>query len=579
MFKLHSCPKSYTNDLDKACPPEFTVKNVSSILKQFGTEILFELKRIDTGRLGIPVYMSICGHRAKQLMPSRKQMGKGSSPAQAKASALMELVERFSFFYFEQNYNFELLTYTDAKKKFPEVLPVEEILRSVQEDLNQEQAITLLDLVQWKFVPSLDINTETTIYLPFNWFKLLNEYNGSSAGNSYEESILQGLCELIERHVCAIIEDEKKIVPTLNPASFNDPILKQLWTKFINNGIKVWLKDFSLDFPVPTIAALAYDPKTFPHKSEIVFTAGTATSPAKAAIRALTEVAQLAGDFETKSSYEPSGLSKYNTLEELKWIIQGNTVNLNQLPTIEQDDIYEELKLLSSKLQTKGFLSLSIDITHPKLQIPANYNIIPGLKFRERTKAACLGLFIGRSIAENEEPKLALKKLEVIAQIYPDKYFIPFFKGLIYLRSSQLQEAKKFFQQACILPSPREERALSLFYLAYSLSLTKNWSQIPPILKEAIALSPEVKEYHNLLGVALFKQKKYEQALIYFKQALKLDKGSAIDLANIGMCYKNLGHNLQAALFLQQALELDPTLDFAQKALIDIKKNNQVNLF
>ena len=33
-------------------------------------------------------------------MPTRKQMGKGSSAEQAEASALMELMERFAFFSF-----------------------------------------------------------------------------------------------------------------------------------------------------------------------------------------------------------------------------------------------------------------------------------------------------------------------------------------------------------------------------------------------------------------------------------------------------------------------------------------------
>ena len=54
--------------------------------------------RIDSGRLDIPVYLSILGVDARRVVPTHKQMGKGATPVQAEASALMELVERFSFF-------------------------------------------------------------------------------------------------------------------------------------------------------------------------------------------------------------------------------------------------------------------------------------------------------------------------------------------------------------------------------------------------------------------------------------------------------------------------------------------------
>ncbi|WP_456325066.1 YcaO-like family protein [Desulfonauticus submarinus] len=572
MFKLKACPKKYTKDLDKAFSPEHTVKKAENALKKFGQEILFELKRIDTGRLGIPVYMSICGPKAKKIMPSRKQMGKGSSPEQAKASALMELVERFSFFNFvQEKENFFHLTYSEAKNKFGEkVIPIKELLKSVQDNLSPSQAIEILDLIKWDFTLALKITTEEETYLPFNWFKLLNEYNGSSAGNTFEESILQGACELIERHVCALIEGQKQICPTIDPTTFTDQTLLDLWNKFTRQGIKVWLKDFSYGFPVPTIAALAYDPSTFPYKSEIVFTAGTSTSPAKAAIRALTEVAQLGGDFSTNSTYEPSGLAKYTSLEDVDWVMQGEFISLNCLPSLEADDIYNELKSLASALEQMGYTLYAISTMHPNLNIPTNYNIIPGFAFRERTSQASLGLFVGRLIAENEPPEPAWEKLNILEKYYPNAHFIPFFKGLILLKLSEIEQASKFFQKASKIQPQPEEQALSLFYWAYSLSLEKKWSEIPSILTQAISLVPDVKEYHNLIGVAYFKQKDYSKALTYFEQALSLDSGSAIDLANIGICYKHLGDKENAKFFLKKALELEPHLDFAQKELNSI---------
>ena len=90
--------KGYTYDLDKLLPPAETIARVKSRLAQVQLDILQETLRIDSGRLDIPVYLSLLGVDAQRVVPTKKQMGKGATPAQAEASALMELVERFSFF-------------------------------------------------------------------------------------------------------------------------------------------------------------------------------------------------------------------------------------------------------------------------------------------------------------------------------------------------------------------------------------------------------------------------------------------------------------------------------------------------
>jgi ribosomal protein S12 methylthiotransferase accessory factor len=80
------------------------------------------------------------------------------------------------------------------------------------------------------------------------------------------------------------------------------------------------MNDISSDTGIPSVSVLAYDPSTFPQMSEIVWTAGTTPNPHKALIRALTEVAQLAGDFMTRSNYVASGLPKVKSLEEADFV-------------------------------------------------------------------------------------------------------------------------------------------------------------------------------------------------------------------------------------------------------------------
>ena len=180
--------------------------------------------------------------------------------------------------------------------------------------------------------------------------------------------------------------------------------------------------------PLPTVAAVAWDPKTFPQSSEIVFTAGTAASPAKAAIRAVTEVAQLAGDFCTNACYEASGLSKFTSLDQIDWLLEGPSTSLADLPTVEHDDICEEL--LAAVRGLAPLELYAVETTHPRLGIPAHYSIVPGLQFRERDRNQSLGLFVGRKLVEEADAATALHGLKVLEECYPGAHFLPFFAGM-----------------------------------------------------------------------------------------------------------------------------------------------------
>lgn len=572
MIIIDSCPKNYTRDLDKACSPEQTVARIKKILQQNGKEILAENRRIDTGRLNIPVFMSICGADAKGIMPGRKQMGKGTAPEQAEASALMELMERYSFFAFwEQLTLASPMTWSQAEATYGDrLIPLEEIVRSVNEPLHIDEARKILDLTTWRFCKGTCLTHNKEVIFPFDWFKQLNEYNGASAGNTPAESILQGTCELVERHVSAMVDQDHRLLPSIVTQPDDDPVLLELLEKFSANGIKVWLKDMTCGMPLPTVAALAYDPTTFPETSEIVFTAGTATSPAKAAIRALTEVAQLAGDFESKTTYEPSGLAKYTSLEEITWITQGPSCGLGDLPIVESDDIAEELSQTMANLASLGYTLYSVQTTQPGLDIPTHYSFVPGFQFRERTPLATIGMLTGRHIVEQEPLELSAHKLDQLESLAPQKYFIPFFRGQIALKQENLQYAASCFAQAEPLQPDPENKAMSAFYQAYCLTITEQWSEAIGHLDRAIALQNDVKEYYNLRGVAYFKQHDFASALDNFREALNLDAGSAMDMANMGVCYKQLGKKQEATTFLQEAVTMDASIEFAWEHLLEL---------
>ena len=403
--QLTSCLKNSDGGLDKACSPGETVRLVTArfqAMAENGLSLLSSLRRVDAGRLDIPVYLSLVGEEARHILPDRRQMGKGVDRDQAEASALMELVERYSFFAFwkrlPQLSGSVRGTWSEAQAELgSSLISLEEILQSVHDVASPGQvsiARQLFDLMPWTFVPTLHLGENRTVRVPAEWFWMINECNGCSAGNTVTESILQGVYELIERHVCAVIARSLATRPSIRTETIRNSILRSLLDKFAKENIQVVLKDFSLDMPAPTVAVLAIDPATFPMQSEIVFTASTATSPTRAAIRALTEAAQLGGDFCTRSCYSPSGLPKYGNRHEVKWLENSDSVQLTSLSDSSAPDMLDELLGIAAALRRQDIQMYSLDVTHPDLRIPAHYTMAPGLDYLQRDIQDGVGLFI-----------------------------------------------------------------------------------------------------------------------------------------------------------------------------------------
>ena len=130
--ELKDAHKSYTFDQDKILPPEDTVKRFKEKLKKVNLDILKRTIRIDNGRLDIPIYFSLCGTDAHNIIGTKKQMGKGGTPSQSEASAVMELAERFSFFSFVKNpANFFTEKYCNIQDR---ALPFDLIAKSVHDE-------------------------------------------------------------------------------------------------------------------------------------------------------------------------------------------------------------------------------------------------------------------------------------------------------------------------------------------------------------------------------------------------------------------------------------------------------------
>jgi ribosomal protein S12 methylthiotransferase accessory factor len=573
-IRPQDCFKHYTFDQDKVCSPVETVNRFREKLAQVDLDILKEVRRIDTGRLDIPVYFSVCGKDACKVIGNKKQMGKGSTPEQSQASACMELAERFSFFCFKKDENnFITDTYACLKKAGQPLLPLEMLLLSVHDettDLATLEALISDIPIQWAWATNL--NRQEEVLVPFSWFYAINEFNGPSAGNTYEEAILQGISEIVERHVCALVNHGRLRVPKIDPESVKDPVSKELIDKFRRNGIVLLLHDFSLDTGMPTVAALAYDPSTFPQSSEIVYTAGTTPDPEKSLIRAITEVAQLAGDFNTGSNYVASGLPKPLSLDEVRYLTEGNeTVAIQKLPDISHHNMLVEIENSLAALKKLGMEVLVLNTRHPSLGIPTIYTIIPGCHFRERSMIRNVGLFAAKLVTERiTDPVAASRQLLKMQELLPDAYYLEFYLG----RNEQLlgnpEGAVARFEKALALNPEEEDLPYIYSHMGDCLKDLAQYGKAIEILRRGSEFDEERPDIHNLLGFCHFKLNDYETAITHFSRSVELNPASAIDYANLGVNYRRLEKTDEAVKYFKLALSLDPTIEFARQHLDEL---------
>ena len=573
-IRLQDCLKTYTTDQDKAIRPEDTVARFKEKLKQLDIDILKEVKRIDNGRLDIPVFFSVCGEDAQAITGTKKQMGKGSSPIQAEASACMELAERFSFFAFKNTEdNFIVGDYQQMRNAGYPVLDSSRLLQSVHDSRHDVPFLeALLDGIpmQWTWATSLTTGVDTLI--PFSWFFAINEFNGPSAGNTYEEAALQGLSEVVERHVCALINHEKIATPAIDPASGQDPVARELLAKFAKNNIELYLNDFSLDTGISTVAALAIDRSSFPATSEIVYTAGTTPDPEKALIRAVTEVAQLAGDFNSGSNYVASGLPKPLSLEEVHYVTDsGLHTTIGQMPSLADHNIKTEVENCVAALARQDMEVFMLDATHPALQIPAIYTIIPGAHFRERSMIHDVGLFAAKLLVELVEDSEHLEqKLARMEQLIPDAYYLAFYRGRNLYNHGQSESALAAFDRALTLSPEQEDLPYIYSYQGHCLKDLGVYDEAIKALELGRAVDDERPDLHNMLGVCWYKKEDYNQAIVHFQRAVELNPASAMDYANLGVNHRKIGNRDQAIHFFNLALSLDHSIEFAQQQLAEL---------
>ena len=206
--------------------------------------------------------------------------GKGTSYEYALASAYGEMMERLQNqapFRLNTDLSEEALQYKGFYYAPDEKhLSMAEVLNS-KEDWMQKQTARLdpsIDkkelLQKWQGVsyektpsdfialPYLNVKTHRLSYIPIKMISKMYMSNGMCAGNTQEEALVQGLSEVLERHVNKKILNEKVTPPTIPNDHFKTyPRIAEMITKIKSSGnYDVIVKDCSLNQGYPVIGVI-----------------------------------------------------------------------------------------------------------------------------------------------------------------------------------------------------------------------------------------------------------------------------------------------------------------------------------
>jgi ribosomal protein S12 methylthiotransferase accessory factor YcaO len=429
---------------------EDTLTMIMPLCKKIGVTRISDITNMD--RLYIPNYVSILPGTEDTIWVYG---GKGPTKAHAKASALMESIERYCSLASTSSKNLIQGTYTQLSKQYDKVLHPDEVVEPAKRTYNDKESIM-------DFLSGFDLLKKVEVLVPaelvFSRYSakppsvnafLSSHTNGLASGNVLEEAICHALCEVIERdaasiaHLCAssipysILErimntlsrvtnnksefnqiagsefvDDSSIFPDVNLSQIANEFkpLKFLVDRFTDAGISLLIKDITQkDIGIPTFVASSIEWITSDY-GYFAIGYGTHLDSKVALIRAITELSQTrAGDIQgSRDDLKKIRYKENDEIYKRKWQFMpatsssskkdNNTIMFSEIKTYAMDDIRDDIEFILSRLKKSGLKrAIIVDLTDPNIGIPVVRAIVPGLETFEIARLFTSSeIFMGR---------------------------------------------------------------------------------------------------------------------------------------------------------------------------------------
>jgi thioglycine synthase len=417
-----------------------TLYEILPLCKKIGVTRISDITFMD--RLFIPNYSTILPGTEDSIWV---YSGKGADKLEAKASALMEAIERYSSLPSSYPRSFIQGTYRELSKSYNKVLHPGEVVEPV--NIADDRKDVTMD-----FLPGYDLLTNEEVLVPAEiaLYKYspkppgtcvfsYSHTNGLASGNVLEESICHALCEVIERDASSIADlcassiqynilekltnllekeiggysicrtpgkqfvDDSSLFPDVDISEIANEfdLIKGIVNRFADAGITLLIKDITQkDIGIPTFVASSIEWITHDYG---YFAKGFGTHPDAriALLRAITEVSQTrAANIQgARDDLKKIHYKKNDEIFKRKWQFmpastsglanhQDNfAVKFSKIKSYMEKDVLQDINHILRGLKRAGLRrAIVVDLTNPDIGIPTIRAIVPGLETFEVTK-------------------------------------------------------------------------------------------------------------------------------------------------------------------------------------------------
>lgn len=413
----------------KATSPEITVAKIRTLLQKIGIFV-----REDTYSSGNNLFttrISIANESLKNLNIGTN--GKGTSYLYALASGYAEFMERLQNKILFKGVKSALITNVSSLKEhsiYRDTLVNNDILldflydpRELEIGLDEEVCQNInfykklfpflktdteaksflsdtLGFDSFIKVPFYSLSANEEVFLPLEviWFSCGS--NGMASGNTKEEAIIQGFCELFERFAGYEIYRDNLTPPDIPLSEFKAYHVYDMIQNLIETrGYKLIIKDCSLGMGLPVLGVLVIDEQNGKYN----FNLGSALDPGIALERCLTELYQSNEGLSwydikyEQYSNNPEIPTEYAFINGSKLFVDGSGYWPQSLFSLQASYSYkglvtglcnsdsEDLIFIKNLVNKLGFDIYIRDVSF--MGFPSYYIVIPGMSQYASEKA------------------------------------------------------------------------------------------------------------------------------------------------------------------------------------------------
>ena len=419
--QLRASPKNIFNSGGlRSVSPEETLARYRHLISSISGVVSWVARTTDEADPWLHVYWagSNFALQSRKLSSLRRSLrsksaGKGSTPRQSEASALCEAVERYCGAFHGDEIRCQKRFSDFVQAGESEAIHPNDVQLFSDRQLDHAEEINAEDhpynIVPSRFDPDAEIDWSPVWsltqnrhrYLPTSMlYSILSEHqensglkadsNGCAAGNTLEESILQGFFELVERDAFAVWWYNQLRLPGVDLDNFNDDYLASAYDRYRGFHRDVWVLDVTNDLGIPVFVAVSR--RTDKEEEDIIYAAGAHVDPHIAALRAVCELNQFLNLVQGRGHASASAAVndsmcrrwwKNARLAEHSYLAPDPDIKSrgkSDYSVSDTTDVKEDVEQCCALVESKGMEFLVLDQTRPDIGMPVARVIVPGLR-------------------------------------------------------------------------------------------------------------------------------------------------------------------------------------------------------